>query len=46
MGPAAAEDLLEVCPRRHETASTVITTINRPTQDQFSSGDAGRHRNP
>ncbi len=32
MGPAAAEDLLEVFVRRHETASTVITT-NRPTQD-------------
>jgi DNA replication protein DnaC len=32
MGPAAAEDLLEVFVRRHEAASTVITT-NRPTQD-------------
>ncbi len=32
LGPAAAEDLLEVFVRRHETASTVITT-NRPTQD-------------
>jgi DNA replication protein DnaC len=29
---AAAEDLLEVFVRRHETASTLITT-NRPTQD-------------
>lgn len=29
---SAAEDLLEVFVRRHETASTVITT-NRPTQD-------------
>lgn len=32
LGAAAAEDLLEVFVRRHETASTVITT-NRPTQD-------------
>lgn len=32
MGPSAAEDLLEVFVRRHETASTVVTT-NRPTQD-------------
>ncbi len=32
LGPSAAEDLLEVFVRRHETASTVITT-NRPTQD-------------
>lgn len=32
LGPAAAEDLLEVFVRRHETASTLITT-NRPTQD-------------
>lgn len=32
LGPAAAEDLLEVLVRRHETASVVITT-NRPTQD-------------
>lgn len=32
LGPTAAEDLLEVFVRRHETASTVITT-NRPTQD-------------
>ncbi len=30
--PAAAEDLLEIFVRRHETASTIITT-NRPTQD-------------
>ncbi len=29
---AAAEDLLEIFVRRHETASTLITT-NRPTQD-------------
>ena len=28
----AAEDLLEIFVRRHETASTLITT-NRPTQD-------------
>lgn len=32
LGPAAAEDLLEIFVRRHETASTLITT-NRPTQD-------------
>lgn len=32
LGSAAAEDLLEVFVRRHETASTLITT-NRPTQD-------------
>jgi DNA replication protein DnaC len=32
LGPNAAEDLLEVFVRRHEKASTVITT-NRPTQD-------------
>jgi len=32
LGATAAEDLLEVFVRRHETASTVITT-NRPTQD-------------
>jgi len=32
LGGTAAEDLLEVFVRRHETASTVITT-NRPTQD-------------
>ena len=32
LGPTAAEDLLEVFVRRHETASTVVTT-NRPTQD-------------
>ena len=32
LGPAAAEDLLEVFVRRHEKASTVVTT-NRPTQD-------------
>ncbi len=29
---SATEDLLEIFVRRHETASTVITT-NRPTQD-------------
>jgi DNA replication protein DnaC len=32
LGPTAAEDLLEVFVRRHEKASTMITT-NRPTQD-------------
>ena len=32
LGPTAAEDLLEIFVRRHETASTLITT-NRPTQD-------------
>jgi DNA replication protein DnaC len=32
LGPSAAEDLLEVFVRRHEKASTVVTT-NRPTQD-------------
>jgi DNA replication protein DnaC len=32
LGPTAAEDLLEVFVRRHEKASTLITT-NRPTQD-------------
>lgn len=32
LGPNAAEDLLEVFVRRHEKASTIITT-NRPTQD-------------
>lgn len=32
LGPTAAEDLLEIFVRRHEAASTVITT-NRPTQD-------------
>jgi len=32
LGPTAAEDLLEIFVRRHEKASTVITT-NRPTQD-------------
>jgi DNA replication protein DnaC len=32
LGASAAEDLLEVFVRRHETAATVITT-NRPTQD-------------
>ena len=32
LGPRAAEDLLEVFVRRHERASTIITT-NRPTQD-------------
>lgn len=30
--PAAAEDLLEVFVRRHENASTIVTT-NRPTED-------------
>jgi DNA replication protein DnaC len=32
LGPAAAEDLLELFIRRHEKASTLITT-NRPTED-------------
>ncbi len=32
LGPSAAEDMLEIFVRRHETASTLITT-NRPTQD-------------
>jgi len=32
LGPTAAEDLLEVIVRRHQKASTVVTT-NRPTQD-------------
>lgn len=32
LGPTAAEDLLEVFVRRHQKASTVVTT-NRPTQD-------------
>jgi DNA replication protein DnaC len=32
LGPNAAEDLLEIFVRRHEKASTLITT-NRPTQD-------------
>ena len=32
LGPAAAEDLLEVFVRRHEIGSIVITT-NRPTED-------------
>jgi DNA replication protein DnaC len=32
LGPRAAEDLLEIFVRRHETASTIITT-NRPTED-------------
>lgn len=32
LGGSAAEDLLEIFVRRHETASTLITT-NRPTQD-------------
>lgn len=32
LGPTAAEDLLEVFVRRHENASTVVTT-NRPTED-------------
>jgi DNA replication protein DnaC len=40
LGPNAAEDLLEIFVRRHETASTLVTT-NRPTEDwgQFL-GDA------
>ena len=32
LGPAAAEDLLEVFVRRHEIGSILITT-NRPTED-------------
>lgn len=32
LGPTAAEDLLEIFVRRHEAASTIVTT-NRPTQD-------------
>jgi len=32
LGPTAAEDLLEVFVRRHEVASTIVTT-NRPTED-------------
>lgn len=32
LGPSAAEDLLEVFVRRHEVASTIVTT-NRPTED-------------
>jgi len=32
LGPQAAEDLLEVFVRRHEVASTLVTT-NRPTED-------------
>jgi DNA replication protein DnaC len=32
LGPTAAEDLLEIFVRRHDAASTLITT-NRPTQD-------------
>jgi DNA replication protein DnaC len=32
LGPSAAEDLLEIFIRRHEKASTLITT-NRPTED-------------
>ena len=32
LGPTAAEDLLEIFVRRHETASTLIST-NRPPQD-------------
>jgi len=32
LGPSAAEDLLDVFMRRHEKASTMVTT-NRPTQD-------------
>ncbi len=32
LGPAAAEDLLEIFVRRHEKSSTIITT-NRPTED-------------
>jgi DNA replication protein DnaC len=32
LGPTAAEDLLEIFVRRHEAASTIVTT-NRPTED-------------
>ena len=32
LGPSAAEDMLEIFVRRHETVSTLITT-NRPTED-------------
>ena len=32
LGPNAAEDLLEIFVRRHETKSTIVTT-NRPTED-------------
>ena len=32
LGPSAAEDMLEIFVRRHEAASTLITT-NRPTED-------------
>jgi len=32
LGPSAAEDLLEIFVRRHEKASTIVTT-NRPTED-------------
>jgi DNA replication protein DnaC len=32
LGPAAAEDLLEIFVRRHELSSVIITT-NRPTED-------------
>ena len=32
LGPNAAEDLLEIFVRRHEVASTIVTT-NRPTED-------------
>ena len=32
LGPTAAEDLLEIFIRRHEKASTLITT-NRPPED-------------
>ena len=47
LGGTAAEDLLEVFVRRHETASTLITT-NRPTQDwgAVSRRRAGGHRDP
>ena len=45
LGSNAAEDLLEVFVRRHETASTLITT-NRPTQDWgvFLGDVPGGHR--
>jgi DNA replication protein DnaC len=43
LGSNAAEDLLEVFVRRHETASTLITT-NRPTQDWASSSATSQPR--
>ena len=33
VGPSTAEHLLEIFVRRHENASTIVTT-NRPTQDR------------